>query len=110
MSTQVPSPMFVDSLFLFTPYYDCIIVDYGCLSTVGNNGSECSIGQNTILCEPGDAFVLQSSNISTLDSGSSGDKSLTWFDFVVCVDNDGSVEHERMPSGAGTAEGSVGVS
>ena len=51
-----------------------------------------------------------SSDVPTLDSGSSGDTSMTWSDFVVCVDKDGSIEYERMSSEGGTAEGSVGVS
>ena len=54
--------------------------------------------------------ATESSNISTLDSGSSGDKSVTWSDFVVSIHNDVSIEYERMSSESSTAEGSVGVS
>ena len=34
---------------------------------------------------------------------------MTWFDLVVSMDSDGSIEYERMSSELGTAEGSVGV-
>ena len=78
--------------------------------TVGNDGCECSVGENTILRKTGDASATQSSNVPALDSGSSGDKSMTWSEFVDSVDNDRSIEYKRMSSEAGTAEGSVGVS
>ena len=58
----------------------------------------------------GDASATESSNVPTLDSRSSGDKSVTWSNFVASVENDGSIEYERMSSEGGTAEGSVGVS
>ena len=44
-----------------------------------------------------------------LDSGSSGDKRVTSSDFVVSVDNYGSITYERISLEGGTAEGSVGV-
>ena len=44
-----------------------------------------------------------------MDSGSSSDKRMTWSDFVVSVNNDRSIEYEKMSSEVGTAEGLVGV-
>ena len=102
--------MFVDYFSLFPPCSDFIIKDDSCLSTVGNDGSQYSGGENTILCETGDAYVTESSYGSILDSGSYDNKSVTWSDFVVSVDNDGSIEYERMSLQCGTAEGLVGVS
>ena len=102
--------MFVHYFSLFAPSCDSVIVDDGCLSTVGNDSSECSVGKNTILRETGDASATESSDVPTLDSGSSGDKSVTWSDFVFSMDNDGSIAHERISSEAGTGEGLVGVS
>ena len=89
---------------------DSIIVDDSCLSTVGNDRSECSVGENTILSDTGDVSASEFSNVSSLDSGSSGNKSVTWSDFVVSIDNDRLIEYKRIPSEAATAEGSVGVS
>ena len=110
MSTQVTRPIFVDCFSPFASYCDSVIVHDGCLSTVGNNSSECSVGNNTILSETGDVSAIKFSDVPMLDSGSSGDKSVIWSDFVVSLDNDGSIEYERMSSEPGTAEGSVGVS
>ena len=110
MSTQVPYPVFVYYLSPFAPWYDSVIVDDGCLSTVGNEGSKCSVGENTALNETGDASATMASNLTTLDFGFSDSKSMIWSDFVVCVDNDGLIEYERMSSEGGTAEGLVGVS
>ena len=110
MSTQVPRPIFVEYFSPFAPWCNSVIVDDGCLSNVGTDGSECSVGENTILSETGDASATESSDVPTLDSGSSRDKSVTWSNFVVSVDNNGSIEYERMSSEGGTTEGSVGVS
>ena len=54
--------------------------------------------------------MTKSFNVPALDSGSSSDKCVAWSNFVVNMDNDGLIEHERMSSEGGTAEGSVGVS
>ena len=54
--------------------------------------------------------AIKSSDVPMLDSGSSCNESITWFDFVVIVDNDGSIKHERMSSEGGNVEGSLGVS
>ena len=54
--------------------------------------------------------MIASSDVPTLDSGSSGDKSVTWSDFVVSMDNNGSFEYETISSEGSTTEGSVGVS
>ena len=89
--------------------YSVIVVD-GCLSTVGNNGSKCSVGKNTILSETGHMSATESSNVPMLDSESSTDKSMTWSDFVVSINNHRSIEYERMSSEDGTAEDSVRVS
>ena len=78
--------------------------------TVGNDGSECSVSENTVLSQTENTSVTDSSDVPTLDSESSSSKSVTWSDFVVSVDNDVSIEYERMSSEGGTAEGSVGVS
>ena len=42
-------------------------------------------------------------------SGSSSDKTMTWYDFVVTMDNDGSIEYKRISSESDNAEGSVGI-
>ena len=110
MSTQVPRPMFGNYFCAFAPWCNSVIVDDGCLLTVGNDGSKCPVDENTILSETGDASATESSNVLTLDSRSSGYKSVTWSDFVVSVDNDGYIEYERISSDGGTAEGLVGVS
>ena len=101
--------MFVKYFSAFAPRCDSVIKDDSYLSTVGNDASECSAGENTILSETGDESVTETCNIPTLDFGSSDDKSMTWFDLVVSMDSDGSIEYERMSSELGTAEGSVGV-
>ena len=88
MSAQVPRPMFVDYLSLFPPWCVLVIVDNGCASAFSNDGSQCSVGENTTLSETEDASVTESSNVSMVDSGSSGNKSVTRSDFVVRVDND----------------------
>ena len=78
--------------------------------TVGNDGSECSVSENTVLSQTENTSVTDSSDVPTLDSESSSSKSVTWSDFVVSVDNDVSIEYERMSSEGGIVEGSVGVS
>ena len=102
--------MFVNYLSLFNPLCDSVIVDHGCLRTVRNGGSKSSVGDNTILYESGDVLATECSDVRTLDSGSCGDKSVTWCDFVVTVDSDGSIVYERMSSKVGTATGLVGIS
>ena len=110
MSTKVPWNMFVEYFSACAPWYDSVILDVGCLSTAGNDGSQYSVEENTILSEKGCASAPESSDVPTLDSGSSSNKSVTWSDFVVRIDYDGSIEYERMSSETGTAEGSSGVS
>ena len=110
MSNPVPRPMFVDDFSPFAPCCESVIVDDGWLSPVGNNGFECSVGENTILSKIADASATESSDVPMLDSGSSSDKSVTWSDCVVSVYNDELIEYERMSSEVGTAEGSVGIS
>ena len=102
--------MFVNYLSLFNPLCDSVIVDHGCLRTVRNGGSKSSVGDNTILYESGDVLATECSDVRTLDSGSCGDKSMTWSYFVVSMDYDGLIEYMRMSLEDGTAEGSVGVS
>ena len=96
MSTQVSRPMFPPYLSPLAPWCDSVIVDDSCLSTVGSDASECSVGENTIRRETGDAYMSESSNVPKLDCGSSGDQSVTWSDFVICMHDDGSIEHEKM--------------
>ena len=110
MSTELPRPMFLNYFSLFTSWSYTVIVHDGCLLTTGNDSSECSIGENTIVSETGDMPATESSDVPTLDSESFDYKSVTWSDFVVSVDNNESIEYKRMSSEAGTAEGSVGVS
>ena len=54
--------------------------------------------------------MTESSDVPTLDSGSSCDKNVTWSNFVVIVDNDKLIECKRMSSEGGTTEGLGGVS
>ena len=63
-----------------------------------------------MLSETGDMSVTESSYVLMLDFGSSSDKHVTWSDFIVSVDNDGTINYRRMSLEGGTAEGSVGVS
>ena len=49
MSTQVPRPIFVDYFSSFAPCCDSVSVDDPCLSTVGNNASECCVSKTTII-------------------------------------------------------------
>ena len=109
MVTPVPWPIFIDYLSLFTPWYNIIIVDNICLSTLVNDSSACSLCENTILSEIGDKSATKSSDVPALDSGSSHNKSLTSSNFVVCTYNDGSIEYGRMSSLGATAEGLVVV-
>ena len=53
------------------------MVDDGCLSTVGTDGSLYSVGGNTIVNETGDASVTASFNVPLLNSRSSSNKSVT---------------------------------
>ena len=46
----------------------------------------------------------------TLDSVSFLDTSVTWFDFVISLDTDGSIQYQRMSLETGTAESWVSVS
>ena len=110
MSAQVPRPMFVDYLSLFPPWCVLVIVDNGCASAFSNDGSQCSVGENTTLSETEDASVTESSNVLTLDAVSSDNTSMTWSKFVVSVEQDGSIEYDRISSEGGTAKDSVGVS
>ena len=102
--------MFVDYITLFATRFDFVIVADSCPSTVVNDGSPCSVLENTILSETGDSSATEFSDVPILDSGSSGNKRVIWSDFVVSVHNDRTIEHERMSSKAGTVEGSVGIS
>ena len=101
--------MFVDNFSPFAPSCDSVIVDDGYPSTVGNDTSECSMAGNNTLCKIGDVSVTKSSNVPMLDSGSSSDESVTWYDFVLRMDNDELIEYERMSSEGGPADGSVGI-
>ena len=92
MLTQVPRPMFVDYFSAFAPWCDSGTVDNGCLSTVVNDGSKCSLSKNAVRSETRDASSTESSDVPMLESASSCDKSVKWSDFVVTVDNDGSIE------------------
>ena len=110
MSTPVSRPMFVNYFSPFAPWCESIIKDDSCLSTLGNDGSQCCVSKNIILSETGDASIMQSSDVPMLDSGSAGNKIVTWLDIVVSVYNDRSIEYDRKSSEGGTAEGLVAVS
>ena len=110
MLTQLPRPIFVYYFSPFAPGCYFVIVDNGCQSTVGNDCYKCSVGENTILSETRDESATEAHDVPTVDSGSSSYKSVTWSDFMVRLDNDGSIESERMSSEGGTTEGSVDVS
>ena len=110
MSTPVPWPMLVDYFSPFTSWCDSVLVNDCCLLTVGNDGSMCSVSENTALSETGDVSASASSNVPILDSGAFCNKSATGSDFVVSVGNDRSIEYERISLEVGTAEGVVGVS
>ena len=94
----------------FTSQCNSVIINDSCLSTLSNDDSACSVGVNSILSETGDTSATESSNFPELDSKSPHNKSMTWSDFVVSVDNDASIEHQRMSSEGGTTEASVGFS
>ena len=96
MLPQVPQPMFVDYFSAFTSACDSVISDDSCLSTADSDGSNSSVGENIILSETGEASGTESSNVPILDCRSSNDKCLTWYDFVIRVDNNGSILYERM--------------
>ena len=102
--------MFVDNFSAFSPSCNSVIVDDSILSTLGNDGSKCSVSKNTILRKPGDTSVTESSNVLMLDSGSCGDKSLTSCNFVISVKVDGSIEYKKISSEGGTAKDLAGVS
>ena len=108
--TQVLRPIFVVNFFLFAPCCNYVITDESCLSIVGNDSSYSSVSENTVLRERGDAYTIESSYVPTLDSESSDNKSITWSDFVVSGNKDGSIKYERISSKGSTAEGLVGVS
>ena len=76
MPTQVPWLMLVTYFAPFALWCDSVIVDNGCLLTVGNDCYGSSVGENFILSETGDVSVTKSSNVPMLDSESSGYKSL----------------------------------
>ena len=110
MWTPVPQPIFVNYFPPFAAWCHSVIKDNSCLSTIGNNGSECSVGKNTILTRIGDTSITESSYVPTLESETSTDKSLPWSNFVVSMDNDDMITHERISSEGGTVKGSVSVS
>ena len=87
MSTQVPSLMFVAYLSPFASWCVSITCDDSGLSTIGNDGCKCSVVENTILSQTEDMYVTKSSDVLMLDSESSGNKSPTWSDFVISMDN-----------------------
>ena len=62
---------------LFALWCNSIINNDGCLSTVGNYGFACSVAENTMFRETGDASLTESCEVPVLDSGSSNDKSVT---------------------------------
>ena len=86
------------------------MVHNSCLSTIGNDGFECSVGKNSILTETGDTSTTKSSDIPGLDSGSSSNKIVTWSEFVVSIDSACIIKYDGMSSEGGTAEGLVSVS
>ena len=102
--------MFVNYFSLFGSCCNSVIIDNHCLSSVGNNGFDCSVAENTIFSDTGDALIRKSFDVPTLDCGSSSNQSVTWLDFVVSMDGDRLIEDKMMSSEGGTAEHSISVS
>ena len=69
--------MFVNDLSLFAPCCKSVLVDDRCLSNVGNDGSRCSVGENSVLCRRGDTSVPVSCDGCPLELQLSNDNSLT---------------------------------
>ena len=109
MLTQVSRPTLVDCVSPFATWCGSVIVDDGCLPTVVNDSCDFCVGRKTILNEPGDGSATESSDVPTVDSESSSNKSVIWCDFVVSLDNDEWIDYERISLEAGTTEGSVGI-
>ena len=101
--------MFVDHYSPFAPWCHSVIVDNGYLSTVGNDVYECSISKNPILSKRYNESAIDSFDVCILDSVSFCNKSVTWSDVVVSMDNNGCIEYGRISSDSGTAKGSVGI-
>ena len=70
--------------------------------TVDNDSSKCSVGGNTVLNVTEDASATEFSNIPILDSESFADTGITWSHFIISVDIDGSIAHERIYSQGST--------
>lgn len=69
MLTEVPHLMIVDYCSTFPPKCDSVMKDDSALSTVGHDGSEYSVSENTILTESEDASITKSYYVYLLDSG-----------------------------------------
>ena len=61
---------------LLAPWCDSVIDDSSCPPTIGNNGSQSYIGDNSVLNKRGDVSAIESWDILTLHSGSFGTKSV----------------------------------
>ena len=81
--------MFVDYVSPFATWSDSAIKHNSCLSTMGNDGSVCTVCENNILSEIEYALAPESSMVTRLDSVSFSNPSVTWSDFVVRMDNNG---------------------
>ena len=101
--------MIVDCFSLFTILYHSVILDGGGLFTVANNSSAGSVCENTVFSKTGDISAIESLIVPKVDLGSSCNKSVTWLDFVVSVDNNGSIKYQWMSLKGGTTQGVVGV-
>lgn len=102
--------MFVNHFSALAPSCNHVMKAYVCILTVCNDDSDSSIAEHTTGSMIEDTCIIESSNICIADSESTWQKSLTWLDFVVCVQSGGSTEYEKICLDLCTAEGSISVS
>ena len=81
-----------------------MIKDDSCLLSVSNDGGTCSVRRNISHNERENESASEFSHLSAVDSESFVNSNMIWSDFIVSVDNDGSIEYERMSFEGGTAE------
>ena len=102
--------MFADYFSPFPSLCNLLIIEYGCLFTVGNDGHQCSVGKNTIVSETGDESTTDSYNDFTLYSVSFSNQSVTQADFVVSIDSVELIADDKMSTKVATAKGLVAAS
>ena len=102
--------MSVDYFSSFATCCDSVINADCCLSNVANASSRCSTSEKTIVSERGDVSATESSDVPTMESGFSSDKSMTWFNYVISVNSDALIDYDRLSSEDYTAEDLIDVS